>query len=56
MRNILNINQDWIFVKDMNEAPAALPESGEHISLPHTWNAKDGQDGAMIIFAAPAVM
>ena len=45
MRNLLNLNQDWIFVKDMNEVPAALPESGERVNLPHTWNAKDGQDG-----------
>ena len=44
MRNILNINQDWIFVKGLNSVPAALPE-GEAVSLPHTWNAVDGQDG-----------
>ena len=44
MRNILNINKDWIFVKDLNTVPAALPE-GETVSLPHTWNAVDGQDG-----------
>ena len=45
MRSILNINEGWVFVKGMNEAPATLPENGEHISLPHTWNALDGQDG-----------
>ena len=45
MRTVFNINQDWIFVKGMNEAPAGIPESGERISLPHTWNAMDGQDG-----------
>ena len=44
MRNILNINKDWIFVKGLNTVPAALPE-GEAVSLPHTWNAVDGQDG-----------
>ena len=45
MRTILNINKDWIFVKNMHEAPASLPATGEHIDLPHTWNALDGQDG-----------
>ena len=45
MRTILNINQDWIFVKGMHDVPAGLPEAGERICLPHTWNAKDGQDG-----------
>ena len=45
MRTIWNINKDWIFVKNMKEAPAALPQTGEQIDLPHTWNGKDGQDG-----------
>ena len=45
MRTIMNINKDWLFVKDMHEAPASLPATGEHIDLPHTWNGKDGQDG-----------
>ena len=45
MRNILNINKDWVFVKGMHEAPSHLPQTGEHIDLPHTWNAIDGQDG-----------
>ena len=44
MRNILNINSGWIFVKDLAEVPASLPE-GESVCLPHTWNAIDGQDG-----------
>ena len=45
MRNILNINQNWVFVKGLAEAPSALPQDGEQIHLPHTWNAIDGQDG-----------
>ena len=45
MRTVLNINRDWVFVKGLNEVPADLPASGEKIELPHTWNAKDGQDG-----------
>ncbi|MBE7016884.1 MAG: glycoside hydrolase family 2 protein [Ruminococcaceae bacterium] len=45
MRSILNINEGWVFVKGMTEAPAAIPGNGEIINLPHTWNALDGQDG-----------
>ena len=45
MRNIYHINENWIFVKGMTEAPASLPQNGEQIHLPHTWNATDGQDG-----------
>ena len=45
MRNILNINKGWVFVKGLSQAPATLPREGEQIDLPHTWNAIDGQDG-----------
>ncbi len=45
MRIIQNINQEWTFVKDLNQVPSGIPEGGESISLPHTWNGKDGQDG-----------
>ena len=45
MRNILHINDGWSFVKGMAEAPAHVPDHSEIINLPHTWNAKDGQDG-----------
>ena len=37
MRTVLNFNDNWIFQK-----PGAAPET---VSLPHTWNAVDGQDG-----------
>ena len=37
MREIKNINADWQFSKDKS--------AWEEISLPHTWNGKDGQDG-----------
>ncbi|MBR4862233.1 MAG: glycoside hydrolase family 2 protein [Firmicutes bacterium] len=45
MRTVLNINRDWVFVKNMTEAPASLPQTGEQVNLPHTWNGEDGQDG-----------
>ena len=42
MRNIININENWLFVKDTTDI--AIRE-GEQINLPHTWNAEDGFDG-----------
>ena len=42
MRNILNLNQGWLFVKDTADINA---RQGETVNLPHTWNATDGQDG-----------
>ena len=45
MRTILNINKDWSFVKNFAEVPAEIPAEAEKISIPHTWNNIDGQDG-----------
>ena len=42
MRNIINLNKDWLFVKGTADLTVA---GGEAIDLPHTWNATDGQDG-----------
>lgn len=45
MREIININKDWLFSKTAKSAPETLPVDWEHIDLPHTWNGIDGQDG-----------
>ena len=45
MRNIVNINGNWKFVKEDVGFEQAIKEKGEVINLPHTWNAVDGQDG-----------
>ena len=45
MRSILNLNDNWIFLKGVSDVPAVLPEEGEKVNLPHTWNGVDGQDG-----------
>ena len=42
MRNVINLNSDWIFVKDTTDI---LLTEGEKVSVPHSWNAIDGQDG-----------
>lgn len=43
MRNSINFNKDWRFAKTA-QIPETLP-AWEPVTLPHTWNAKDGQDG-----------
>ena len=45
MRTILSLNPGWAFAKNVSRAPVQLPEDWESVSLPHTWNAIDGQDG-----------
>lgn len=45
MRNILSLNDNWKFVKTADSAAKAAAAPGEGITLPHTWNAIDGQDG-----------
>ena len=46
MRNIVNFNDAWAFTKEAPASiPTALPEGWESVTLPHTWNATDGQDG-----------
>ena len=45
MRKILNINDNWTFLKDTANVPANIPVDSEVVNVPHTWNAIDGQDG-----------
>lgn len=45
MRKIINLNDDWKFIKEDVGAADAVTTGGEHVSLPHTWNNFDGQDG-----------
>ncbi len=42
MRNIVNLNDNWLFAKDTADITV---RTGETVTLPHTWNATDGQDG-----------
>lgn len=44
MRTRSNINKGWYFHKT-DVLPKALPRDWEGVTLPHTWNAHDGQDG-----------
>ncbi len=46
MRKYLTLKDNWYFTKEkQNTVPVALPTDWETVSLPHTWNALDGQDG-----------
>ena len=47
MRKLTNINGGWRFLKAAIpvEQAIAYAARGEAVSLPHTWNAVDGQDG-----------
>jgi beta-galactosidase len=45
MRKTILINEDWKFVKENVGAVEEFAALGEKVSLPHTWNAIDGQDG-----------
>ncbi|MCD7797746.1 MAG: glycoside hydrolase family 2 protein [Clostridiales bacterium] len=45
MRNIKNIDKDWLFSKEASTVPSVLPQNWEPVDLPHTWNGVDGQDG-----------
>lgn len=44
MRHIIDFSIGWRFAKTA-EVPASLPDDWEAVTLPHTWNAIDGQDG-----------
>ena len=45
MREIINFNFKWAFTKNASEVPAEMPEKWDFVTLPHSWNSIDGQDG-----------
>ena len=42
MRNIVNLNKDWLFVKDTADI---TNRDGVQVDVPHSWNSEDGYDG-----------
>lgn len=44
MRKTISCNDNWFFAKT-TEIPERIPKGWEEVTLPHTWNAADGQDG-----------
>ncbi len=53
MKHVLNLNQMWKFQKGISEILAM--NDYEEVNLPHTWNAKDGQDGGNDYFRGPCL-
>lgn len=45
MREIINVNEKWAFSKEATAVPETMPERWYWVTLPHTWNGIDGQDG-----------
>ena len=44
-RQLNQWNERWNFIQEDIGAAACASTAGETVTLPHTWNAKDGQDG-----------
>lgn len=45
MRQIAELKDNWIIIKNAKDVSEAANANGVSVSLPHTWNAIDGQDG-----------
>ncbi len=54
MRKVININDNWTFVKDVKSMFGTKFKKGEKINLPHTYNNIDGQDGRNDYFRGAA--
>ncbi len=52
MRQILNLNKNWLFKKNTTDVTV---RDGASIDLPHTWNAEDGFDGGNDYFRGPCL-
>ncbi len=45
MRKVINLNFKWAFTKNATEVPTAICNRWDFVTLPHSWNNIDGQDG-----------
>ncbi len=45
MRQTINFNFKWAFTKNAAGVPQTMPEKWDFVTLPHSWNNIDGQDG-----------
>ena len=55
MRTITNINRKWAFTKQTTQIPTSIDSKWDFVSLPHTWNALDGQDGGNDFYRGTAI-
>ena len=54
MREVINFNTKWAFSKEATAVPATMPERWYWVTLPHTWNDIDGQDGGNDLYRGTA--
>ncbi len=54
MRQVINFNTKWAFTKEATAVPATMPEKWYWVTLPHTWNDIDGQDGGNDLYRGTA--
>jgi len=54
LRQIININQKWVFTKQATQVPTQIDKKWDFVNLPHSWNAIDGQDGGNDYFRGTA--
>ena len=54
MRTIYNFNTKWAFSKEAEEVPSVMPQKWYWVTLPHTWNDIDGQDGGNDLYRGTA--
>ena len=52
MRKIININENWLFSKENQDVKVLDLSKFEKVSIPHTWNNLDGQDGGADYYRA----
>ncbi len=45
MRNVFNFNFKWAFTKNATKVPTEVSNKWDFVTLPHSWNNIDGQDG-----------
>lgn len=51
MRTIKDLNEGWQFAGEAASLEDALKNNVQSVTLPHTWNAQDGQDGSRYLRA-----
>jgi len=54
VRTVFNLNANWAFSKEATSLPTEAPSNWEQVTLPHSWNALDGQDGGNDYFRGTA--
>ena len=54
MRQVINFNTKWAFTKQDKTVPTVMPEDWYWVTLPHSWNDIDGQDGGNDMYRGTA--